>query len=61
MISLSMFQPEKANAIVFPGVALLWFGLACYLLMLGSIAEVALRTQRRDDAERLPIFREEMP
>ncbi len=38
------FRPEKANALVLPGAALLWFGVAFYSAMLGLIAEVALRT-----------------
>ena len=37
------FSPEKAHALVLPGVALLWCGLACYLLLLGLVAEVVLR------------------
>lgn len=40
------FGSEKAVAVVFPGAALLWLGLAAYLLMLGLIAEVALRKER---------------
>jgi glycosyltransferase involved in cell wall biosynthesis len=53
------FQTVKANAIVFPGAALLWFGLACYLLMLGLIGEVALKVNRATDVEKLPVVREE--
>lgn len=40
------FRPEKAEALVFPGAALLWVGAACYLLMLGLVAEVALHSDR---------------
>ena len=60
LIAVATFQPSKATAIVFPGVALLWFGLACYLLMLGLIGEVALREQREADVEHLlPVVHED--
>ncbi len=58
-ISLASFRPVKANALVFPASALLCLGLSCYLLMLGLIAEVALRGERAGDAEDLPLAREE--
>jgi glycosyltransferase involved in cell wall biosynthesis len=35
-----------ARTLVFPGAALLMFGLACYLFMLGLLSEVAVRKQR---------------
>ena len=53
------FVPEKANAVVFPGAALLWLGLAGYLLMLGLIAEVALWEHRKKQGEELPLVHEE--
>ncbi len=53
-----MFGPEKANAVVLPGSALVWFGFAVYLIMLGLIAEVALREQRARTAVTLPLARE---
>src|SRR5215211_7025315 len=40
------FGPEKADALVFPGAALLWLGAAFYLAMLGLVAEVALSSER---------------
>ncbi len=45
-ISMVFFRPEKANAIVLPGAALLWFGLGGYLFMLGLLGEVAVRKHR---------------
>ena len=51
------FRPEKANAVVFPGAAALWFGAALYFLMLGLIAEVAVRSDS-DRARRPPSARE---
>lgn len=53
------FTPEKANAVVFPGAAMLWLGLAGYLLMLGLLAEVALWEHRKDEGEQLPLVHEE--
>jgi glycosyltransferase involved in cell wall biosynthesis len=53
------FGPEKANAVVFSGAALLCLGLAGYLLMLGLIAEVALWEHRREQEEQLPLVHEE--
>jgi glycosyltransferase involved in cell wall biosynthesis len=43
LIALTQFGPAKANALVLPGAALLWMGAAFYLVMLGLVAEVALR------------------
>jgi glycosyltransferase involved in cell wall biosynthesis len=40
------FRPEKAEALVFPGAALLCAGAAFYLMMLGLVAEVALSSER---------------
>ncbi len=54
------FGPEKASAMVFPSVAVLWFGLSFYLLMLGLIAEVALREARRTDLLEPPILSERL-
>jgi glycosyltransferase involved in cell wall biosynthesis len=48
LISLTQFGPEKAGALVFPGAALLWVGLAFYLFMLGLVAQVALSSERED-------------
>ena len=58
-IAYSSFRMEKANAFVFPSAALLWLGLACYLLMLGLIAEVALREHQREYPPELPLVSEE--
>jgi len=53
------FTPEKANAVVFPGAAMLWLGLVGYLLMLGLLAEVALWEHRKGEGEQLPLVHEE--
>ena len=57
VIAIRNFGPEKANALVLPGVTLVWLGLACYLMMLGLIAEVALWQQRRVHDDELPLAR----
>ena len=45
-VAFLTFAPAKAMAYVLPAAALLWILLACYLLMLGLIAEVALHEAR---------------
>jgi len=52
------FRPEKATAVVFPGAALLWLGLAGYLLLLGLVAEVALKKYRGANGGDVPLARE---
>lgn len=52
------FRPEKVNAVVLPGVALLWFMLGGYLLMLGLIAEQAVRMQQRTRPAPPPLAHE---
>jgi len=52
------FGPEKAHAVVLPGVSLLWFGLGFYLLMLGLIAEAALREELPGHRRSTPVVRE---
>jgi hypothetical protein len=39
VIAVAAFRPVKAEALVFPSVAIVWFGLAVYLLILGLMAE----------------------
>lgn len=41
--------------VVFGTVSLLWAGLACYLLLLGLIGEVALRTDWNEDRSSVPL------
>jgi glycosyltransferase involved in cell wall biosynthesis len=60
LVAVISFRSFKATAVVFPGVALLWFGLACYLLMLGLIGEVAVREDRRAEEGGLGIIRKEV-
>lgn len=53
------FRPVKAEALVLPGAALLWFGLACYLVLLGLVGEGALWEFRDPHLTRPPLAREE--
>jgi hypothetical protein len=47
-----------AYAFVFPSVVVVWMTLAVYLLLLGLIAEVAIRGDRLDEGTVLPVVRE---
>lgn len=60
-LAVSRVQPGVAEAYVFPAAALLWVGLAFYLLMLGLIAEVLLREHRGAHQEHVPIVQEILP
>lgn len=55
VIGLSGVREDMADAYVLPAAALLWVVLAGYLLMVGLLAEVALRQAREADGELLPI------
>jgi len=52
------FVTQKAQSVVFPGVSLLWFGLAFYLLMLGLIAEASLKEELPRRRGSMPVVRE---
>ena len=58
VVQLAEVPSAFSEALVLPGSALLWFGLAIYLLMLGLIAEAALRGTREQGVERLTAVRE---
>lgn len=60
LLAYATFRPAAAVSIVFPGVALVWFGLACYLMMLGLVAEVAVSGEL-DAVQDLPVTRELAP
>lgn len=51
LVAVATFAADKASAVVLPGVAILSFGLAIYLLMLGLIGEVAVHWERRHGAD----------
>jgi glycosyltransferase involved in cell wall biosynthesis len=52
------FRPWLASAVVLPGIAVLSFGLGAFLVMVGLIAEVFLRTEASDAPRPLPAARE---
>ncbi|HEV8356820.1 MAG TPA: glycosyltransferase family 2 protein [Gemmatimonadales bacterium] len=54
-VSMAGFQPAKANALVLPATACVWFALSWYLLMLGLIAETALWEARAEHPEPGPL------
>lgn len=56
---LAYLAGQGGNLVVYPGVVLLWWGLAIYLLALGLIAEVALRERRARSRGRLEHLTEE--
>ncbi len=58
LLGFGGLRHEMANAYVLPAATLLWILLACYLLTLGLISEVALRRARESDPELLPLATE---
>ncbi len=58
-VALAAFRPLKAEAVVFPSVALVWLSLAGSLLMLGLLAESAVRRSDRATAWVAPLVQEE--
>ncbi len=53
--SIATFSQAKANAFVLPAIGAVFLALSWYLLMLGLIAEVAVREGRTDNPELAPI------
>jgi glycosyltransferase involved in cell wall biosynthesis len=58
LLAIIDIRRNMADAFVLPAAALLWLMLACFLFMLGLIAEMALRKAREEFAEPLPIATE---
>lgn len=52
------FQPAKANALVLPTAGVLWLGVGLYLLMLGLMAETAVRQRHQRRRRNLPLASE---
>jgi glycosyltransferase involved in cell wall biosynthesis len=57
-VAFMLFRPEKAHALVLPGAALLCFGLAGYLMMLGLISQVAVHEAEEEERQPLPVVHE---
>lgn len=60
-IASSFFHADKADALIFPSIALVWFALAASLLILGLLAEAALRGFGRRLIQETPLSWEEKP
>ncbi len=57
-VSLELIYPATQTGMVFPSIALVWWTLAFYLVLLGLIAEIALRERWEEQSGRLPLARE---
>jgi glycosyltransferase involved in cell wall biosynthesis len=57
LVAMFTFQPTDAVSMVFPGISLLWFALAIFLLMLGLIGEDIIRQHRVQGMKILPLTR----
>jgi uncharacterized membrane protein len=55
-IAILTFNPVDAVSLVFPSIALLWFALALFLMMLGLVGEVAIHQHRRQGLKILPLM-----
>jgi glycosyltransferase involved in cell wall biosynthesis len=55
-VAALMVRPDPARAVVFPGVALLWFTLAAFLLFMGLVGESIIRRPARSVES--PLVRE---
>jgi glycosyltransferase involved in cell wall biosynthesis len=58
-VAMAFFHPPKADAFVFPSMALVWYGLAVSLLILGLLAEASLRGFGRRLLHETPLSWEE--
>jgi glycosyltransferase involved in cell wall biosynthesis len=58
LVAATTFQGRKAAAYVLPGVALLWFALAGFLMLVGLVAEVVLRARAAGAGSSGPILLE---
>jgi glycosyltransferase involved in cell wall biosynthesis len=57
LIAIFFFQGTDAVSLVLPGISLLWYALAVFLLMLGLVGEVAIRQHRIEGMKILPLMR----
>jgi len=56
----TILQGSHTNDLVFPAASLLFLSLGCYLVMLGLIAEVALREARTEFGDVAPLVTEQI-
>ncbi|NNF13887.1 MAG: glycosyltransferase family 2 protein [Gemmatimonadetes bacterium] len=57
LVAIFTFQPTDAASMVFPGIALLWFALSLFLLMLGLVGEGVIRQHRVRGLRIVPLTR----
>lgn len=57
LVAIFTFQPSDQVSMVLPGIALLWFALALFLLMLGLVGEGVIRQHRVRGLKVLPLTR----
>lgn len=60
IVAWSLFRPVKADALVFPGAALLFGGTAIYMVALGFVCETAIRAEEDDEPHEagVPLYEE---
>jgi glycosyltransferase involved in cell wall biosynthesis len=56
LIAFGWFSPADRVSLVFPGISLLFFALALFLMMLGLVGEVAIHQHRRQGLKVLPLM-----
>jgi glycosyltransferase involved in cell wall biosynthesis len=57
LVAIFTFSRDDATSMVFPGVSLLWFMLAVFLLMLGLVGEGVIQQHRMQGRMILPLAR----
>jgi len=57
LVAILTFSRDDATSVVFPGVSLLWFMLAVFLLMLGLVGEGVIQQHRMQGRKILPLAR----
>jgi glycosyltransferase involved in cell wall biosynthesis len=55
LVAMARFSATDAVSLVFPGISLLFFTLALFLMMLGLVGEVAIHQHRREGMKVLPL------
>jgi glycosyltransferase involved in cell wall biosynthesis len=59
--AFTWFSAPDAVSLVFPGISLLFFALALFLMMLGLVGEVAIHQHRRQGLKVLPLMQGRFP
>jgi glycosyltransferase involved in cell wall biosynthesis len=56
VVAFTWFSARDAVSLVLPGIALLFFALALFLMMLGLVGEVAIHQHRKQGLKVLPLM-----